>query len=329
MIKLSVIIAIYNVEKYVAQCLESVFHQDLHDDEYEVICVNDGSIDSSPSIVEQFKSHHTNLILINHPKNLKLGVARNTGRSFARGKYIWYVDADDWILPNCMAAIIDKCEEDELDVLEFSYLNYQDSQYRSNRDPSSLKEDHVYSGVDYLERFHINHLGRICGIWRRVYRKGFLDENCIQSPPINMGEDEPFGIEVFLKASRFAYVDKDYYVYRINETSLTGGKRNIVNAFRLYEASTECPRYMIASLNSSECAHDEILEKLNAMIRYDINYAFLQLPKLPMEEQDKLRQLYRKSFMNNLFLFTYLGKRRTMDYLLWLVFNRKPNYVQD
>lgn len=91
MIRLSIIIPFYNVEKYIAQCLDGVFSQDIPDEEYEVKCMNDGSPDGSRDIVCSYLPHHPNLRLIDHPRNMKLGAARNTGRKVARGNYIWHV----------------------------------------------------------------------------------------------------------------------------------------------------------------------------------------------------------------------------------------------
>ena len=100
--RLSIIIPFYNVEQYIAQCLDSVYDQDIPENEYEVICVNDASPDASVDIVKRYQKEHSNLILIEHDRNKKLGAARNTGRKVAIGKYIWNVDSDDKIAPNCL-----------------------------------------------------------------------------------------------------------------------------------------------------------------------------------------------------------------------------------
>ena len=97
MIRLSIIIPFYNVEQYIAQCLDSVYRQDIPEEEYEVICVDDCSQDGSLEIVKQYQKKHVNLILLKHEVNKKLGAARNTGFNTAKGNYIWHVDSDDKI----------------------------------------------------------------------------------------------------------------------------------------------------------------------------------------------------------------------------------------
>ena len=83
-----------------------MYNQDIPEEEYEVICVNDASPDNSREIVKEYQKKHKNLILVEHEVNKKLGAARNTGRSVAKGKYIWNVDSDDMIAPNCLKKML-------------------------------------------------------------------------------------------------------------------------------------------------------------------------------------------------------------------------------
>ena len=97
MIRLSIIIPFYNVEQYIALCLDSVYHQDIPEEEYEVICVDDCSPDSSIAIVEEYAKKHTNLVVVRNQYNRKLGGARNAGMEVATGRYVWFVDSDDFV----------------------------------------------------------------------------------------------------------------------------------------------------------------------------------------------------------------------------------------
>lgn len=96
MVKLSIIIPVYNVELYIEKCLQSCLSQDIPYDEYEIIVVNDGSPDGSLAIAESIAKTTTNMTIISQ-KNGGLSAARNTGMSVAKGEYIWFVDSDDWI----------------------------------------------------------------------------------------------------------------------------------------------------------------------------------------------------------------------------------------
>ena len=105
MIKLSFIVPFYNVEKYIGACLDSLYAQDIPEEEYEVICVDDCSPDNSKSIVKEYQKQHANLVLIEHPSNKGLGAARNTGIRAARGQYLWFIDSDDMVCSNVLSEI--------------------------------------------------------------------------------------------------------------------------------------------------------------------------------------------------------------------------------
>lgn len=100
----SIIIPIYNVEQYIEQCFTSIYAQDISEDIFEVIAVNDGTPDNSMSIVKTIASQHKNLVIINQ-ENQGLSVARNTGLDHAKGEYIWFVDSDDWLTKDSLSLV--------------------------------------------------------------------------------------------------------------------------------------------------------------------------------------------------------------------------------
>ena len=114
--KLSIIIPVYNVEKYVAKCLRSCVNQNVSSTDYEIIVINDGSTDNSLKIIEGIASDTNNIRIISQP-NKGLSEARNTGLKNARGEYVWFVDSDDWIEENCLGRIISKLRDEKPDIL--------------------------------------------------------------------------------------------------------------------------------------------------------------------------------------------------------------------
>ena len=102
MLRLSFIVPFYNVEPYIEECIRSLYNQDIPWAEYEVICVDDCSPDGSRAIVERLQKAYPTLRLLKTPENLRQGGARNMGLDVAQGKYIWFVDSDDYIMPNCL-----------------------------------------------------------------------------------------------------------------------------------------------------------------------------------------------------------------------------------
>ena len=124
-IKISVIIPVYNVEKYLKKCLDSLLNQSFQD--IEIICVDDSSPDNCPQILDDYASKDKRIIVI-HKENAGQGVARNAAMKKAKGKYIFFLDSDDWLQENALAKMYDKMEKDNLDILFFNvYKHFEDT----------------------------------------------------------------------------------------------------------------------------------------------------------------------------------------------------------
>lgn len=121
MLRLSFIVPFYNVEPYIEECIRSLYNQDISMEEYEVICVDDCSPDGSRAIVERLQKEYPTLKLLIHTENKRQGGARNTGMKVAQGRYIWFVDSDDYIKPNCLKELLQQAETEELDILRIYY----------------------------------------------------------------------------------------------------------------------------------------------------------------------------------------------------------------
>ena len=133
MINISVIVPVYNVEKYLTRCLDSIFNQQFSGT-FEVIAVDDCSTDNSLKLLYDYQCNEKRLTVIAHNRNKKLSIARSTGMKVAKGMYIMHVDSDDWILPNTFEKLFEKCNETNADVLVFNYRreNDQGQRYSNN-----------------------------------------------------------------------------------------------------------------------------------------------------------------------------------------------------
>ena len=120
MVNVSVIIPVYNVEKYLARCLDTVLAQSF-DGDFEVICVNDGSTDFSPKILEAYAKSDSRIRVINRV-NGGLSSARNVGMSVAKGDYFLFVDSDDWISTNTIEVLYKNATENNSDIVLFGYV---------------------------------------------------------------------------------------------------------------------------------------------------------------------------------------------------------------
>ena len=224
MIRLSIIVPFYNVEKYIEQCIRSLYDQDIPQEEYEVICVDDCSPDGSRAIVERLQKEYPNLQLLIHERNKKLGGARNTGLKVAKGEYIWFVDSDDYIIPNCLGKLLKEAEENEVDMLQFDYQTVVKDIVRPY--PVSYDDDGIYSGVDFVvDESHARWFQRTPMAWLKLHKRRFLIENNLWFVENAMYEDTDLSLYMFILAKHVKHINLAPYCYRNNQEAVTKKKR--------------------------------------------------------------------------------------------------------
>ena len=314
-LRLSIIIPFYNVERYIAECLDSVYQQDIPEEEYEVICVNDGSPDHSRDIVLEYQKKHPNLVLVEHEVNKKLGAARNTGRSFARGQYIWNVDSDDKIVPNCLGKSLQVCEENDLDVLEFGTIQFYEEDRKDM--PHVKPTEGVVKGLDYLSQLSSYQVSRMCGVWRRLVRREFLDHNQIYSPEINMGEDIPYSFRILMYAQRMMVVQDRCYLYRLNPESLTG-KNWKPTPQTLYEKSFFDSRLIYDVAMDVPAQYGKVRESYLDAARYTLSRFVEYYPSLDEEARKDFKGMCRKRMLKNGFVKKLLSRKGYYNYMMWI-----------
>lgn len=320
--RLSIVIPFYNVEKYIAECLDSVYNQDIPEEEYEVICVNDASPDGSRDIVLEYQKKHTNLILVEHEVNRKLGAARNTGRRIARGKYLWNVDSDDMIAPNCLSKILDKCEKNDLDVLLFGFSRRLGNINESRGINPWKNTDYVFNGLSFWREQVLNNMGEISPVWTQVYSRDFLDGNDIWSPEINMGEDVPFTYKSILFAGRMMCCNDPYYVYRRNQASLSASVRKMPTPPTLYENCFICGRMVYGVIASIPPPEKEVRESLLKASRYILLEFHQYYPRFTRNEKRQFLHLCRIDALQNMETFSILSRKQRIKHLRFLIIGR-------
>ena len=118
--KLTVVVPCYNVENYLCRCLDSLVHQDIPESDYEVIAVDDGSTDSTSEICDRYAKDYPQVKVV-HQANAGVSAARNNGMSIAQGKYLFFVDGDDFVAENCFKVLLHIAETNALDVVMFDF----------------------------------------------------------------------------------------------------------------------------------------------------------------------------------------------------------------
>lgn len=217
--KLSIIIPFYNVEKYIAECLDSVYAQDIHETEYEVICVNDCSPDASRDIVLGYQKKHSNLKLVEHEVNKMLGAARNTGLKAAKGEYVWFIDSDDYIEKNVLAKLLNQIYKNGLEILQFNCNKVNNENEVSNfqyfpNNTNSIK------GIEYLKIDSHPYWDRLVTTWSKIFNREFLITNKLFFPNAVFYEDNVHTLKSLLLCEKFQYINNQIYYYRDNSNSI-------------------------------------------------------------------------------------------------------------
>lgn len=190
--KLSVIVPIYNVEKFLPRCLNSLLRQGMEPGEYEVICVNDGSPDNCSAILKKFEQRYPDIFRVVEQENQGLGGARNTGTALAKGEYVTYLDSDDYVIDNAYSYLLSHFCQDKPDLLCYGHLCiFTDG--KALFDPNAKPDGEVIfdgDGVDAFNRWPLSF------VWSKLYLRSFLEKNLIQSE-IVICQDEIFNFDVF------------------------------------------------------------------------------------------------------------------------------------
>ena len=238
---LSIVVPIYNVERYLHKCVDSLLNQDLYN--YEIILVDDGSTDNCPAICDDYASkhntsnikHQTCPIRVIHQPNAGLSAARNSGIKIANGDYLMFVDSDDYIEQNVLGGLLAQVERDNLDVLRYrlQYVNPQYevyNPYKSNPFKGSDYSEEPIDGVSFLN----SRMNTQCYACQFILRRALIignqtsnikhntseKDDCLFTPGIYF-EDTDWTPRMLCKAKRVASTNTVVYNYLMREGSIT------------------------------------------------------------------------------------------------------------
>ena len=216
--QLSIIVPVYNVEKYIHACMESIFRQGMDDKVFEVIIVNDGTQDRSMEVIQDIISQHDNITVIDQ-ENLSLSVARNNGIAVAKGEYILMPDSDDLLIDNSLSILLEKALESKADLVVADFLEMTDEEIKrlDNVAQKYLKVKEKTGEQMFLEDLN----PRQCYVWRTLYRRAFIQENNLTFIPGVRFQDVPFTHECYLRAKKCLRVSRLLNVYRKGHASAT------------------------------------------------------------------------------------------------------------
>ena len=320
--KISVIVPVYNVERYLEECLNSIINQTFSD--IEIICVNDGSTDNSAEILKKYEKQDNRIKIVNK-KNGGLSSARNIGMQFATGEFISFIDSDDWVDKTMLEKMYNNITTLNADISICAVHNF-DEQKQEIDDSlpyftlalfNATFDNKVFSYADTKD-----FIMDVCVMaWNKLYRKSFLDECKATFPDGLIFEDGPFFFSIFFKTQKVSIVREFLYYYRINRTGSILQKHNknlmdiidIVNL--MYEEISQTPIW-------EDIKHTFYKKKAD-----DIFYRYQLIPF-------KYKKKFAKKFREESYLadeenfdFNYIKENMPITYTNMNVLKTQANFI--
>lgn len=214
MVELSIIVPVYNVEKYICKCLDSILAQTFSD--FEVILVDDGSTDASGKICDDYAKKDNRIVVI-HRENGGLSAARNTGIKYANGAFIAFVDSDDYIAPNMYETLINVSKETGADIVKCGFHEFVDDNITVKKTFSEVKVMDNYSGQSLLPLYYEGVLYTV--VWNGIYSSNL--GKTVVYPEGYINEDN-YASPMYLHLSKkIALIPDCFYYYRQNYSGLS------------------------------------------------------------------------------------------------------------
>ena len=242
MVKVSVIIPVFNVEDYLEECLDSVVNQTF--DDIEIICVNDGSTDNSLDILNNY-SNKDNRIKVFTQENKRQGAARNLGLNKSVGDYIYFIDSDDYLELNTIEMLYENAVLNNSDIVVSKIARFNDDSDKIDYSIPGFDFETQFKNVDFND-FTFNYkdikqyvLNRSFAPWMKLFRKEFLLENNLLFVENLAFEDVLFHVQTFLKAQSISFSPNFFYYYRNNPNSTMNTSKNGSDIFKIIDLVEE------------------------------------------------------------------------------------------
>ena len=308
--KLSIIIPVYNVERYLRECLDSVFIQDLTG--CEVIVVNDGSTDACSTIIDEYRSAYPSVLRVINKKNGGLSSARNAGIDIAHGEYVFFVDSDDYLLPKSiniiLASIMDYPSS-------FIYLDgiITDKGKRLVSFPFCIKEDS--DSISLFNSLYKEHITILPNAFSYVFSRSFLLNNHLKYTEGLTHEDAFFKYQVYLSRSSVTviHVDSPLYVYRIGREGSISTQKRIKNFLDQQSIRKKVDQLITERNIPSAYLYNSLFQAfINCMIEASRSNP-LSSQEFPFDDEDK--RIMRKGVLSS------------FEFKLWILACIKPKLL--
>lgn len=290
MVKVSVVIPVYNGEAYLHQCLDSVCAQTL--EEIEIICVDDGSTDASWQILKEYEEKDSRFRLIQQ-ENQHVAAARNNGMEQAQGEYVIFWDCDDFFEPRALEHLYLRAEETEADICVCKNDLYYSKDGKRYPDGASLNFKRIPEGETFNRFTNSEHILSFINavVWNKLFRRSFLVENNLTFPSFRMGEDQPFVYVALCLASKIAIVKKVLIHYRWNNPKSMLGSRAENSIFI---EGIRAREFLVEQLRQRDIVPEGLGKKMTESIIYELHWANTEADFIAVLQYLRERGLWEK-----------------------------------
>ena len=247
----SVIVPVYNVERYLEECLDSIINQTLKD--IEVICIDDGSTDNSLSILKRYAVKDKRIVILQQ-ENQGAGVARNIGMSVAKGKYLSFLDGDDFFVESLLEDAVLQAEKEQSDIVIFKYVEYDHQKNNYGINEKGINLNHSFDTISNCI-FNKNDIFNLTNPapWNKLYRHDFVERNNLYFQDNKRTNDLYFTCAALACAQRITLLNKVLAFYRVGMSS-NSQATNYVAPLDFYKALNGLKEFLV---------HRELFDELN------------------------------------------------------------------
>ncbi len=320
--KVSIIVPVYNVEKYLKQALESAVNQTLND--IEIICVDDCSTDNSLNILKEYQLKDNRIKIIEQKENKGQGVARNIALDIASGEYIMFLDPDDWLELNACEIAYNQINRNKNDLVFFGTTThiektrqniYKDIRLQPFSDYFNKSNVKLYEiGIPFIKTFEI---------WYKIYNHSFIKQNQIKFSTERFGEEGDFSLKTIVLSDTASFIDKHLYNYRIRNSSVTtqiyakrymeyiaAREKNYYDLQTLSNGNKYMSAFLVYYINSLEYWYKRI-ESTNIIKKINYYYAMRNI-FIKLNKQNDIKSIC--SFIN----YDFFNKAISRNVLLFI-----------
>ena len=289
---ISIIVPAYNIEEYLSPCMDSILSQDYEN--FEIVLIDDGSTDNTPSICNKYKEKDSRVIVI-HQRNAGLSVARNAGIKHARGKYLAFVDGDDLIAPGFLSGLYQAASENSAEVTMCGYAEFSGTPDKFSPKKSTCK---TYDSSEIVTRLFIAQENYDIVTWNKLYKKELF--NTISFPIGELHEDTLTTYKILAAANKIATLEDKLYYYRKRSGSIMA-EQDLLDRLKTKErAAKEAIKYFSNDNNLKSAAEVALLL---AKVAYLDNIASGKIrDKNLWQRTIKEINVSRKEYKNNPYL---------------------------